>query len=81
MGRKVSETALMPIKVAGFSLYSSTTLNHFLNEDNIELAALSASRGSAPFSENYDNFWSRPTKYGSALIVSKLLKSYAVEEL
>ena len=82
MGRKLPETAMMSIKFAGFSVFSSLAPNHLINEDNIYLVVVSKSCGSASGFENHGIYWSRATNYGSALIEDKPWKSsYAVEEL
>ena len=77
MGRKSSEIAMMQVNISGFSLQSSSALNNFINENNWDLVALSESRGF----DNYDIYPSRATKYGSSLIVKRLVKTYAVDEL
>ena len=69
----------MQLNIAGFSISSSAALNHFMNKNKKDHRAVSESRGSVSGFENYDIYWSRATKYGSAMIVKKQLNSYAVE--
>ena len=72
---------MMQVIIVGSFLHSSLALNHFINENTIDLAAVSESHGSVSGFESYDVGRSKTRKYCNALIANKLLKECAIEEL
>ena len=80
MARNCSDSALMPVNLASFSLVSSVALNHLMNENNIDLVIVAEHHGSAFALEHFDVCRSKARKRGIALIVGDRLKLYALED-
>ena len=62
---------MMQIKTSGFSPHSSLALNHFINENIIDIVAVSEAHGSVSGFENNDIQRSTDRKHSSTLSVRK----------
>ena len=75
-----SKVALMQVNNAGFSMQSSLSLDRYINDDCIDLVAVSESQSQMSGFKNYDMYKSRVQTHGCVLFVNNHLKSYELKE-